>query len=103
LTTGLIGAGTIALWFLIIGAVMLFVAFEAFFMGLLALSAEFLLSTLAWWSIMGGNMFATMSMGFYLWVKHPKLRQAHWRPTRWIRPPEGGIRNALPGAGPSTC
>jgi hypothetical protein len=61
---------------LIIGAVMLFVAFEAFFIGLMALSAEFLLSTLAWWSIMAGNMFATMSMGYYLWVKHPKLRQA---------------------------
>ena len=61
---------------LIIGAVMLFVAFEAFFMGLMALSAEFLLSTLAWWAIMVGNILATLSMGSYLWVKHPKLREA---------------------------
>ncbi len=61
---------------LIIGAVMLFVAFEAFFMGLMALSAEFLLSTLAWWAILVGNILATVAMGSYLWVKHPKLREA---------------------------
>ena len=61
---------------LIIAAVMLFVAFEAFFMGLMALSAEFLLSTLAWWAIVTGNVLATLAMGSYLWVKHPKLRQA---------------------------
>ena len=61
---------------LVIGAVMLFAAFEAFFMGLMALSAEFLLSSLAWWAIVVGNVLATLSMGYYLWVKHPKLRQA---------------------------
>ena len=61
---------------LIIGAVMLFVSFEAFFMGLMALSAEFLLSALAWWAIVVGNVLATLSMGSYLWVKHPRLRQA---------------------------
>ena len=61
---------------LIIGAVMLFAAFEAFFMGLMALSAEFLLSALAWWAIVVGNVLATVSMGSYLWVKHPKLREA---------------------------
>jgi hypothetical protein len=61
---------------LIIGAVMLFVAFEAFFMGLMTLSAEFPLSVLAGWAIVVGNVLATLSMGSYLWVKHPKLRQA---------------------------
>ena len=60
---------------LIIGAVMLFVAFEAFFMGLMALSAEFLLSELAWWAILVGNVLATVTMGAYLWNKHPKLRE----------------------------
>jgi hypothetical protein len=55
---------------------MLFVAFEAFFMGLMALSAEFLLSTLAWWAIVTGNVLATLAMGSYLWVKHPRLREA---------------------------
>ena len=61
---------------LIIAAVMLFMAFEAFFMGLMALSAEFLLSALAWWAIVVGNVLATLAMGFYLWVKHPRLREA---------------------------
>ena len=61
---------------LIIGAVMLFAAFEAFFMGLMALSAEFLLSSLAWWAIVVGNVLATLTMGSYLWAKHPKLREA---------------------------
>ena len=55
---------------------MLFMAFEAFFMGLMALSAEFLLSSLAWWAIMVGNVLATLTMGAYLWAKHPKLREA---------------------------
>ena len=61
---------------LIIAAVMLFMAFMAFFMGLMALSAEFLLSALAWWAIVVGNVLATLAMGSYLWVKHPKLREA---------------------------
>ena len=61
---------------LILAAVMLFLAFEAFFMGLMALSAEFLLSALAWWAIVVGNVLATLAMGSYLWIKHPKLREA---------------------------
>ena len=61
---------------LIIAAVMLFMAFVAFFMGLMALSAEFLLSALAWWAIVVGNVLATVAMGSYLWIKHPKLREA---------------------------
>jgi len=45
-------------------------------MGLMALSAEFLLSSLAWWAIVVGNVLATLSMRSYLWVKHPNLREA---------------------------
>jgi hypothetical protein len=61
---------------LIIGAVMLFIAFEALFMGLMALRAEFLLSTLAWWAVVVGNILATVAMGSYLWSRHPRLREA---------------------------
>jgi hypothetical protein len=61
---------------LILGAILLFVAFEAFFLGLLAMVAEFLLGPLAWWTIAVGNVLATIVMGFYLWRKHPKLRDA---------------------------
>lgn len=61
---------------LLLGAMLLFVTFEAFVMGLLAVVAEFLLGPLAWWSIAIGNLFAVIAMGYYLWRKHPKLRAA---------------------------
>jgi hypothetical protein len=61
---------------LILGAVMFFAAFEALFMGLLAMVAEFLLGSLAWWTIAVGNVLAAVVMGWYLWIHHPKLRAA---------------------------
>jgi len=61
---------------LIIGAVMFFAVFEAFFMGLLAMIAEFLLGSMAWWTIAVGNVMASIGMGMYLWERHPKLRAA---------------------------
>jgi hypothetical protein len=61
---------------LIIGAVMFFAVFEAFFMGLLAMVAEFLLGSLAWWTIAVGNVLAAVAMGWYLWMHHPRLRAA---------------------------
>lgn len=78
ITTGIIAAA-IACYAedtppLVLAAVLLFVTFEALFMGLMALLAEFLLGNLVWWSIALGNLFATLSMGYYLWVKHPKLQ-----------------------------
>ncbi len=53
---------------LIIAAAMLFIAFLAFFMGLIALSAEFLLNELTWWAIVVGTLLAILAMGYYLWV-----------------------------------
>ena len=61
---------------LLLGAVLLFVAFEAAFMGFIALGAEFLLGPLAWTSIAFANVLAAGGMGYYLWRKHPKLRAA---------------------------
>ena len=61
---------------LILGAVMFFAVFEAFFLGLLAMVAEFLLGDLAWWTIAVGNILAAIVMGWYLWERHPKLRAA---------------------------
>jgi hypothetical protein len=61
---------------LILGAVMLFAVFEAFFMGLLAMVAEFLLGDVAWWTIAVGNILAAVVMGWYLWECHPRLRAA---------------------------
>ena len=61
---------------LILGAVMFFAVFEALFMGLLAMVAEFLLGDVAWWTIAVGNILAAVVMGWYLWECHPKLRAA---------------------------
>jgi len=60
----------------ILGAILLFVAFEAFFLGLLAVVAEFLLGPIAWWSIAVGNLLAVVAIGIYLWQRHPMLRVA---------------------------
>lgn len=61
---------------LILGALLLFVAFEAFFLGLLAVVAEFLLGPMAWWTIAVGNLLAVVAMGYYLWRQHPALKEA---------------------------
>jgi hypothetical protein len=61
---------------LLLGAVLLFAAFEAFFLAILAVVAEFLLGPLAWWSIAVGNLLAVVGMGWYLWRRHPRLREA---------------------------
>ncbi len=61
---------------LLLGVMLLFVVFEALFLGLLAIVAEFLLGPLAWWSIAVGNLVAVLAMGYYLWRKHPKPREA---------------------------
>jgi len=50
---------------LVLAAVLFFAAFEAFFMG-----------ALAWWTIAVGNLLAAGAMGWYLWMSHPKLREA---------------------------
>ena len=61
---------------LLLGGMILFVAFEALFLGVLALVAEFLLGANAWWTIAVGNLLAALAMGYYLWRAHPKLRGA---------------------------
>jgi hypothetical protein len=58
---------------LLLAAGLLFVIFEAFFMGVVALASEFLLGTLAWWSIGAGNLLAAFVMGRMLWRAHPEL------------------------------
>ncbi len=64
----------------LLGAILLFVAFEAFFLGLLAVVAEFLLGPIAWWSIAIGNVLAVAAIGGYLWKRHPRLAEALQNP-----------------------
>jgi hypothetical protein len=61
---------------LILGGILLFVVFQALFFGLLAVVAEFLLGPLAWWSIAVGNVLAVVAMGYFLWRRHPGLKES---------------------------
>jgi hypothetical protein len=61
---------------ILLAAVLAFAAFEAFFLAVLAIAAEFLLGPLAWWTIAVGNVLAAGAMAAYLWQCHPRLRRA---------------------------
>jgi hypothetical protein len=61
---------------LVLGALLIFVVFQALFMGLLAIAAEFLLGALAWWAVAVGNILAALTMGYYVWEKDPTLQEA---------------------------
>lgn len=60
----------------ILGALLLFVAFEAFFLGAMALLSEFLLGSLAWWNVAVGNLLAALVAGAWLVKQHPRVRQS---------------------------
>lgn len=62
--------------YVLLGAVLLFVAFETFFIGLLTLMAQWLLALIPWWSILVANVLAAGAMGAYLWRQHPQLARA---------------------------
>ncbi len=62
--------------YVLLGAILLFVAFETFFIGILTLMAQWLLALIPWWSIMVANVLAAGAMGAYLWRQHPKLARA---------------------------
>src|SRR5215211_8917045 len=56
------------------GAMILFVAIELGFYGLVALLHETTLGNLAWYQILAGNIVAAVVMGTYLWRSHPAMR-----------------------------
>jgi hypothetical protein len=62
--------------YVLLGAVLLFVAFETFFIGIVTLMAHWLLELISWWSILVANGLAAAAMGGYLWRTHPKLARA---------------------------
>jgi hypothetical protein len=59
---------------LLIGIALLFVTFEALFLGLLAIAAGWLLGALQPWTIIVANLIAAVAMGGYLLYEHPHLR-----------------------------
>jgi hypothetical protein len=50
--------------------VMLFCCFEVFFFALIAILAEWLLETLAWWTILLGNLLAAVAMLSFFFREH---------------------------------
>lgn len=58
---------------LLLGGVMLFLVFEVFSIGLLAIVSQWLVDALSWWNIVAANLIAAVGMGVYLAWKHPKL------------------------------
>jgi hypothetical protein len=56
------------------GSLILFVAIELGFYGLVALLQESVLGNLAWYQILAGNLLAAVLMGTYIWRAHPALR-----------------------------
>lgn len=61
---------------LILAGLLVFVTFEAFFLGMLAVVAEWILGALGWVSVGVGNLLAAAAMAVVLWRQHPKLRAA---------------------------
>jgi hypothetical protein len=57
------------------GSMILFVAFELGFYGLVALLQQTVLGNLAWYQILAGNLLAAVLMGTYLWRSHPAMRE----------------------------
>ena len=55
---------------LLFGVFMLFCGFEVFFIALIAILAERLLETLAWWTILAANLLASLVMLGYFFREH---------------------------------
>lgn len=78
---GLVAAGIAAFAedrhaYVLLGAILLVVTFETFFVGVLTIVAQWLLEVIAWWSIAVANLVAGAAMGLYLWRRHPGLARA---------------------------
>src|SRR5436309_2266753 len=56
--------------------VVFFAIFEFGFYVTVAILAQPLLGSLAWWNVAIGNAIAASGMGYYLWRQHPKIAEA---------------------------
>jgi hypothetical protein len=58
---------------LLIAFVILFVGFEAFFIGAVAALGKSMLGALVWWAILAGNLLASIGMIWYFFATHRRL------------------------------
>lgn len=75
--------------------VLLGVVFEVFFVGMVVSLGTWVLETFAWWAVLGGNLLAGLSMGAYLWGRHPSLRETVLEGDLWSEEPA----SVPPGSG----
>lgn len=61
------------------GMIAVFVAFELFFFGVIAIASETTQGMFPTWSVLAANLLAAVAMGGYLWRKHPALRRVAGR------------------------
>jgi len=53
-----------------------FLVFEVMFYGLLAVLSERTHELFPFWGVIAANTLAAVTMGLYLWLKHPELRRS---------------------------
>ena len=54
----------------------IFLAFEVIFYGLLEMLSESTGELFPFWAVVSANTLAAVSMGLYLWIRHPALRSS---------------------------
>ena len=54
----------------------IFLAFEVIFYGLLEVLSESTGELFPFWAVVSANTLAALSMGLYLWVRHPRFRRS---------------------------
>jgi hypothetical protein len=58
----------------ILGAALLLVTMEAFFIGILAIMASWLLDALSLWTVLVANLLAAAAMGLFIWIRNPAVQ-----------------------------
>lgn len=58
----------------ILGAALLLVTMEAFFIGILAILASWLLDALSLWTVLVANLLAAAAMGLFIWNRNPAVQ-----------------------------
>jgi len=80
-----------------IGGILLFVVFEVFSIGIIAILVSWLFRTLSWWNIVIANLLAAGGMGAYLARQHPTVMQdLRNRPLEEELADERGSRDPTP-------
>ena len=62
---------------------LLFVVFEVFFVAMVAVLGSWVLSELAWWSVLVGNVLAAIAITAYLWKKYPGFASSLTSEAAW--------------------